>query len=69
MSLPKDLATSKEAKITITANTKLSKEEIEKLKKESEQFAKADQRKKDEAEVKNEADNLVYATEKLVKQI
>jgi molecular chaperone DnaK len=64
----KDLATSKEAKITITANTKLSKEEIEKLKKESEQFAEADQRKKDEAEVKNEADNLVYAAEKLVKQ-
>src|SRR5947209_1542176 len=64
----KDLATSKEAKITITANTKLSKEEIEKLKKESEQFAEADKRKRDEAEVKNEADNLIYAAEKLVKQ-
>ena len=64
----KDLATSKEAKITITANTKLSKEEIERLKKESEQFAEADRRKKDEAEVKNEADNLIYAAEKLVKQ-
>jgi len=64
----KDLATSKEAKITITANTKLSKEEIEKLKKESEKFADADKRKKEEAEVKNEADNLVYAAEKLVKQ-
>src|SRR5216684_2261053 len=38
----KDMATAKEAKITITANTKLSKEEIEKLKKESEQFAEAD---------------------------
>ena len=64
----KDLATSKEAKITITANTKLSKEEIEKLKKESEKFADADKKKKEEAEVKNEADNLVYAAEKLVKQ-
>jgi molecular chaperone DnaK len=64
----KDLATSKEAKITITANTKLSKEDIEKLKKESEQFAEADKRKKEEAEVKNEADNLIYAAEKLVKQ-
>jgi molecular chaperone DnaK len=64
----KDMATSKEAKITITANTKLSKEEIEKLKRESEQFAEADKKKKEEAEVKNEADNLVYAADKLVKQ-
>lgn len=64
----KDMATTKEAKITITANTKLSKEEIEKLKRESEQFAEADKKKKEEAEVKNEADNLVYAADKLVKQ-
>ena len=64
----KDLATQKEAKITITANNKLSKDEIEKLKKDSEGFAEADRKKKDEAEVRNEADNLVYAAEKLVKQ-
>jgi molecular chaperone DnaK len=64
----KDLATSKEAKITITANTKLSKSEIDRLKKESDQFAEADKKKKEEAEVKNEADNLIYAAEKLVKQ-
>ena len=64
----KDLATSKEAKITITANSKLSKDEIEKLKKESEEFAEADKKKKEEAEVKNEADNLVYSAEKLVKE-
>jgi molecular chaperone DnaK len=64
----KDMATAKEAKITITANTKLSKEEIEKLKKDSEQFAETDKKKKEEAEIKNEADNLVYAAEKLVKQ-
>src|SRR5919197_822170 len=64
----KDLATQKEAKITITANNKLAKDEIERLKKESEQFAEADQKKKDEAEVRNEADNLIYAAEKLVKQ-
>ncbi|MDQ3837881.1 MAG: molecular chaperone DnaK, partial [Thermoproteota archaeon] len=63
----KDLATSKEAKITITANAKLSKDEIEKLKKESEQFAEADKKKKEEAEIKNEADNLIYSSEKLVK--
>jgi len=61
----KDIATQKEAKITITANNKLSKDEIEKLKKDSEQFADADRRKKEEAETRNEADNLVYAAEKL----
>ncbi len=64
----KDLATQKEAKITITANNKLSKDDIEKLKRDSEQFAEADRKKKDEAEARNEADNLVYAAEKLVKQ-
>jgi molecular chaperone DnaK len=64
----KDLATSKEAKITITANAKLSKDEIERLKKESEQFAEADRKKKEEAEIKNEADNLVYSADKLVKE-
>ncbi|HJT84605.1 MAG TPA: molecular chaperone DnaK [Nitrososphaeraceae archaeon] len=64
----KDLGTSKEAKITITANTKLSQEEIEKLKKESEQYSEADTKKKEEAEIKNEADNLVYSAEKLVTQ-
>jgi molecular chaperone DnaK len=64
----KDLATQKEAKITITANNKLSKDEIEKLKRDSEQFADADKKKKEEAELKNEADNLIYAAEKLVKQ-
>jgi molecular chaperone DnaK len=64
----KDLGTSKEAKITITANTKLSQEEIEKLKKESEQYSEADKKKREEAEIKNEADNLVYSAEKLVTQ-
>ena len=64
----KDLATQKEAKITITANNKLSKDEIERLKKDSEQFADADRKKKEEAEIRNEADNLIYAADKLVKQ-
>ena len=64
----KDLATQKEAKITITANNKLSKDEIERLKKDSEQFAEADRKKKEEAEIRNEADNLIYAADKLVKQ-
>jgi molecular chaperone DnaK len=64
----RDMATQKEAKITITANNKLSKDDIEKLKRESEQFAEADRKKKEEAEVRNEADSLIYAAEKLVKQ-
>ncbi|MEM2760235.1 MAG: molecular chaperone DnaK [Nitrososphaerales archaeon] len=64
----KDLATGKEQKITITATTKLSKEEIEKLKRDSEQFAEQDRKKKEEAETRNEADNLIYTAEKLVKQ-
>jgi molecular chaperone DnaK len=64
----KDLATAKESKITIAANNKLSKAEIDKLKKESEQFAEADKKKMEEAEIKNEADNLIYAAEKMVQQ-
>ncbi|MGI0031827.1 MAG: Hsp70 family protein, partial [Nitrososphaeraceae archaeon] len=61
-------ATSKESKITISANTKLSKDDIERLKKESEQFAEQDKKKKEDAEVKNEADNLIYTAEKLTQQ-
>src|ERR671938_311600 len=64
----KDLATQKEGKITITANNKLAKDEIERLKKDSEQFSEADKKKKEEAEIRNEADNLIYAADKLVKQ-
>ena len=64
----KDLATSKEAKITITANTKLGKDDIERMKKDAEQFAEADKKKREEAELKNEGDNLVYAAEKLINQ-
>ena len=67
-STARDLATQKEAKITITANNKLSKDEIERLKRDSEQFADADKKKKEEAEIRNEADNLIYAADKLVKQ-
>ncbi len=64
----KDQATGKEQKITITAATKLSKEEIDKLKKASEQFSEQDRKRKEEAETRNEADNLIYTSEKLVKQ-
>lgn len=64
----KDLATSKESKITISASSKLSKEEIEKLKKDSDAFAEIDKKKREEAELKNESDNLLYSAEKLINQ-
>ncbi|HEY6535852.1 MAG TPA: molecular chaperone DnaK [Candidatus Nitrosocosmicus sp.] len=64
----KDMATSKQSKITISASTKLSKDEIEKLKKESEEFAELDKKKLEEAELKNESENLIYSAEKLVNQ-
>jgi molecular chaperone DnaK len=65
----KDLGTSKEAKITITASTKLSKEEKEKLIKEAEQFAEQDKKKREEADLRNNADNLVYTAEKTKKDL
>jgi len=61
----KDLATGKEQKITITATNKLSKEEIERMIKEAEQFAEQDKRKKEEAEARNKADSVIYTAEKL----
>jgi molecular chaperone DnaK len=60
----KDLATSKQAKITITASTKLSKEEKERLIKEAEQFAEQDKKKREEADLRNNADTLIYTAEK-----
>ena len=64
----KDLGTQKEATITITASTKLSKEEIEKLKKDAEVYADQDKKKREEIEIKNEAENFIYTTEKLINQ-
>jgi molecular chaperone DnaK len=65
----KDLATDKEAKITVTASTKLSKEEKERLIKEAEQFAEQDKKKREEAELRNNADNLIYTAEKTKKDL
>jgi molecular chaperone DnaK len=65
----KDLGTGKEAKITITASTKLSKEEKERLMKEAEQFAEQDKKKREEAEIRNNADNPIYTTEKTKKDL
>ncbi len=60
----KDRGTGKESKITITASTKLSAEEKERLIKDAEQFAEADKKKKEEAETRNTADSLVYTAER-----
>ncbi|MCR4441338.1 MAG: molecular chaperone DnaK [Peptococcaceae bacterium] len=64
----KDLGTGKEQKITITASTNLSKEEIERMVKESEKYAAEDKKRREEAEVKNAADNLIYQTEKTLRE-
>jgi molecular chaperone DnaK len=60
----KDRGTGKENKIRITASTKLSKEEKERLIKDAEQFADQDRKKKEEAEIRNNADSLVYTAER-----
>jgi molecular chaperone DnaK len=65
----KDLGTGKEQRITITSSTKLSDDEIKQKIKEAEQFADEDKRKKEEVEVRNHAENLVYDTEKSLKEI
>jgi len=65
----KDLATNKEQKITITASTKLPKDEIEKMVKQADQFAAQDQKRKEEAELRNSADNLIYSAERLTKEL
>ena len=64
----KDLGTGKEQKITITASSGLSKDEIEKMRKDAEAHAEEDKKKREEIETRNEADNTVYRTEKLLKE-
>jgi len=63
-----DKASGKEQKITITASSGLSKEEIEKLRQEAEQHAAEDQKKKEAAELKNQADSVIFQLEKLLKE-
>ncbi len=65
----KDLGTNKEQSITITSSTNLSDEEIDKMVKEAEANREADEKKKEEAEVKNEAEQLVFQTEKSIKDL
>ena len=63
----KDLGTGKEQKITISSNTNMSKEDIEKAVKDAEQYAAEDKKRREEVDAKNEAENLCYQAEKLVK--
>jgi molecular chaperone DnaK len=63
----KDLGTGKEQKITITASSGLSKDEIEKMRKDAEAHAEDDKQRRDEIEQRNEADNAVYRSEKMLK--
>ena len=62
----KDLGTGKEQKITITSSSNMSKEDIDKAVKEAERYADEDKKRREEVEQKNEAENLCYATEKLI---
>ncbi|OQZ03071.1 MAG: molecular chaperone DnaK [Candidatus Brocadia sp. UTAMX1] len=65
----KDLGTGNEQKITITASTKLNKEEIDRMVKQSQEYADQDKRAKERAETKNKADNLAYSAEKTLKDV
>ena len=64
----KDKGTNKEQKITITDSSSLSKEEIEKMKQEAESHAVEDRKKKELIEVRNQADTLIFSTEKALKE-
>ncbi len=63
----KDLGTGKEQKITITASSGLSKDEVEKMRKDAESHAEEDRKQREEIEARNEADNSVYRSEKMLK--
>lgn len=65
----KDLGTNKEQKITITSNTSLTDEEIDKMMKEAEANKEADAKRKEEAELKNETEQLVFTAEKALKDL
>ena len=65
----KDLGTNKEQSITITSNTNLTDEEIDKMMKEAEANKAADEKRKEEADTRNEADQTIFATEKALKDL
>ncbi len=65
----KDLGTGKEQQITITASTNLTKDEVDRMVRDAEAQASTDQRKRDEAETRNQASSLLYSTEKSLKDV
>ncbi|HUY40510.1 MAG TPA: molecular chaperone DnaK [Candidatus Dormibacteraeota bacterium] len=65
----KDLGTGKEQQITITATTNLTKDEVDRMVKDAEMQASADERKREEAETRNQASSLIYSTEKSLKEV
>ena len=65
----KDLGTGKEQSITITSNTNLTDEEIDNMMKEAEQNKEQDEKRKEEADVRNDADSLIFQTEKALKDL
>ena len=65
----KDLGTNKEQSITITSSTNLSDDEIDKMVKEAEANKEQDEKRKEEAEVRNNADSMIFATEKAIKDL
>ena len=64
----KDLGTGKEQSITITSNTNMSKDDIDKAVKEAEQYAAEDKKRREEVDIRNNADQMVYQTEKTVNE-
>lgn len=64
----KDLGTGKQQKISITASSNMSKEDIDKAVKEAEQFAEEDKKKRESVDLRNNADQMVYQTEKLISE-
>ncbi len=65
----KDMGTGKEQRITITSSTKLSDEEIQAKVKEAEQYAEEDKKRKEEVEIRNRAESLIYETDKSLKEL
>ncbi|MEG0765912.1 MAG: Hsp70 family protein, partial [Pseudoflavonifractor sp.] len=65
----KDLGTGKEQHITITSSTNMSKEDVEKAVKDAEQFAAEDAQKKEEVDTRNQGDQMVYQTEKVMEEL
>lgn len=65
----KDLGTGKSQKITITSSSGLSDEEVEKMIKEAEANAEADKKRREEIEIRNQADSMIYTTEKTLKEL